>query len=143
MNAEDESTDMAVGPQQNENAGESLSAMEREIRELEDDQVRRTNAYPGASNTIGSVHQRKWYLSLDRSACGFSRTKNRWTLPLRESNAPKDGQSETRQRLPWPFYVRGADHERSVVTARRGRDVLDDEGVTGFVARKGWNPVLN
>ncbi|KAI8719423.1 LigD-N domain-containing protein [Fusarium sp. LHS14.1] len=41
---------------------EKLPAMEREIRELEDEQVRLTNAYPGASNTIGSVHQRRWYV---------------------------------------------------------------------------------
>lgn len=139
-----------VVPRQDLNADESVSAMEREIRELEDEQVRQTNAYPGASNTIGSVHQRRWYLSLDRSACGFTRTKNRWALPLGESDRPNDGpndaqsQSEThQQRLRWPFYVSDATHERSVVTARRGQDVLDDEGVAGFMSRKGWNAILN
>ncbi|OTB19100.1 hypothetical protein K445DRAFT_188985 [Daldinia sp. EC12] len=50
---------------------ETVSAMEREIREFEDEQVRRTNAYADAENSIGSVHQRRWYLSLDREACGF------------------------------------------------------------------------
>lgn len=41
-----------------------------------------------------------------------------------------------------PFYVRGPDVERSVVTGRLGQDVLDDEGVQGFIARKGWRAVL-
>lgn len=41
-----------------------------------------------------------------------------------------------------PFYVRGPDFERSVVTGRLGRDVLEDEGVQGFIARKGWRAVL-
>ncbi|KAJ4271433.1 hypothetical protein NW762_000135 [Fusarium torreyae] len=122
---------------------ENLSAMEREIRELEDEEVRRTNAYPGASNTIGSVHQRRWYLSLDRPACGFvdKRTKgrSRW-----ESHDPTDTEhKETKNgRLSYPFYVRGSDHERSVVTGRRGADILKDEGVK-FTQRQGWKPVLN
>ncbi|EEU48090.1 uncharacterized protein NECHADRAFT_75306 [Fusarium vanettenii 77-13-4] len=47
---------------------EKLSAMEREIRELEDEQVRLTNAYPGASNTIGSVHQRRCVVTGQRGA---------------------------------------------------------------------------
>lgn len=42
-----------------------------------------------------------------------------------------------------PFYVRGPDVERSVVTGRLGSDVLSDEGVQGFRRRKGWRPVLN
>ncbi|KAK1716614.1 DNA polymerase ligase-domain-containing protein [Colletotrichum lupini] len=56
-----------------------LSAVEREIREVEDEFVRRTNAYRGAENSVGSVYQRRWYLSLDREACGFERRKRtRW-----------------------------------------------------------------
>lgn len=124
--------------------GPSISAMEREMREAEDELVRRTNAYPGAVNSIGSVHQRTWYLSLDRAACGFVEKrrggKTVWTL----EDSPQSGEDRQRAGCPsWPFRVRGPDHERSVVTARLGRDILRDEGVTGFVARKGWTPVLN
>ncbi|KAK8064768.1 ABC1 domain-containing protein [Apiospora phragmitis] len=59
-----------------EEAKADISAMEKELRELADETVRRTNAYMGATNTINSVHQRKWFLSLDREACGF--IKKRW-----------------------------------------------------------------
>lgn len=41
-----------------------------------------------------------------------------------------------------PFYVRGPEVERSVVTGRLGREVLEDEGVEGFVPRRGWRAVL-
>lgn len=41
-----------------------------------------------------------------------------------------------------PFYVRGPEKERSVVTGRLGSDVLKDEGVQGFTPRRGWRPVL-
>ncbi|KAI1031427.1 hypothetical protein LB504_000458 [Fusarium proliferatum] len=59
---EDSEGDASEDVPSNTDAGtntDDLSAMEREIRELEDEEVRRTNAYPGASNTIGSVHQRR------------------------------------------------------------------------------------
>ncbi|KAH7156321.1 DNA polymerase ligase-domain-containing protein [Dactylonectria macrodidyma] len=139
--------------------GEDLSAMEREIRELEDEHVRRTNAYPGAENTIGSVHQRRWYLSLDRRACGFvqSRKKgcSRWKLDQGPGSDSHNGDMPTsstrnctdhtdvdRGRLQFPFYVRGTDHERSAVTGRRGVDIFENEGVKNFTPRKGWTPVL-
>jgi hypothetical protein len=122
---------------------EGLSAMRRELRELEDEEVRRTNAYPGASNTIGSIHQRRWYLSLDRSACGFleKRTNGRSIWELQNSREIEDEETEN-GRLSYPFYVRGSDHERSVVTGRQGADILKDEGVDKFIQRKGWRPVL-
>ncbi|KAF5562785.1 abc1 containing protein [Fusarium phyllophilum] len=122
---------------------DDLSAMEREIRELEDEEVRRTNAYPGASNTIGSVHQRRWYLSLDRPACGFveERTKNRSIRKLEDGTETENKQSDN-GRLSYPFHVRGPDHERSVLTGRLGADILQDEGVDKFIQRKGWKPVL-
>lgn len=41
-----------------------------------------------------------------------------------------------------PFYVRGPEVERSVVTGRLGREVLEDEGVEGFIPRRGWRAVL-
>jgi hypothetical protein len=124
---------------------EGISAMEREIRELEDEQVRKTNAYTGATNSINSVHQRKWFLSIDREASGFMKQRKRgrtvWVRHRIES--PHDGADSGGRSLTFPFYVRGAEVERSVVTGRQGADVLRDEGVLGFVKRKGWQAVLN
>ncbi|OIW24111.1 hypothetical protein CONLIGDRAFT_564437, partial [Coniochaeta ligniaria NRRL 30616] len=121
---------------------DGLSAMEREIRELEDEMVRKTNAYPGADNTIGSVHQRRWFLSLDRSGSGFvkQRQKGKITWVKDVGKAPEE---EEDNRWTFPFYVRGSEHERSVVTGRLGDEILRDEGVTDFVHRKGWRPILD
>ncbi|KAK1715517.1 uncharacterized protein BDZ83DRAFT_635508 [Colletotrichum acutatum] len=142
-----------------EGEDEKLSAVEREIREVEDEFVRRTNAYRGAENSVGSVYQRRWYLSLDREACGFERRsiggKRVWVLRhgndggdvngqgIKECGGRKKEEVDESGRLRFPFYVRGPDVERSVVTGRRGGEVLRDEGVEGFVRRKGWRPVLN
>ncbi|KAG6294293.1 hypothetical protein E4U46_006424 [Claviceps purpurea] len=136
-----------------------LSPTERELRELSDENVVKTNAYPGATNSIGSVHQRRWYLSLDRAASGFvphrENGKVVWTASAEDVGAEADAEANRRsninqkegpvqlQRLSYPFYVRGVEHERSVVTGRRGEEVLRDEGVQGFIPRKGWKPVLN
>ncbi|RYP61248.1 hypothetical protein DL769_007789 [Monosporascus sp. CRB-8-3] len=129
--------------------GAGISAMEREIRELEDEHVRRTNAYAGAANTIGSVHQRRWYLSLDREACGFAKRRRRggrtvWEPSSSEAGGDRDGErgEDGGSRLRFPFYVRGVEVERSIVTGRLSADVLRDEGVVGYVGRKGWRPVL-
>ncbi|KAF4951906.1 hypothetical protein FGADI_7128 [Fusarium gaditjirri] len=143
---EDSEGDASEDVPSNTNAGtnaDDLSTMEREIRELEDEEVRRTNAYPGASNTIGSVHQRRWYLSLDRPACGFveKRTKNRSVWELEDGTDIKNKQSGN-GRLSYPFYVRGPDHERSILTGRLGADIIQDEGVDKFIQRQGWKPVL-
>ncbi|RYP38997.1 hypothetical protein DL766_000637 [Monosporascus sp. MC13-8B] len=139
----------------------AVPAMEREIRELEDEHVRRTNAYAGAANTIGSVHQRRWYLSLDREACGFAKRRRGGGRAVWEpssppaaprgsgSSGPGDdhdggrGEEDGGDRLRIPFYVRGVEVERSAVTGRLAADVLRDEGVVGYVGRKGWRPVLN
>ncbi|KAJ5498121.1 hypothetical protein N7453_007172 [Penicillium expansum] len=102
-------------------------------------EIQRNNAYPGSSNTIGSIHQRRWYLSLDRQSSGFERTRN--TRGLTEIDR-KWTRKPVGQGFE-PFYVHGPDYERSVVTARRGRDVLDDEAVEEFVPRRGWRPVLH
>jgi hypothetical protein len=96
----------------------------------EDAQTRATNAYPGSTNNIGSIHQRHWFLQLDRQNSGFELDrsgggKGKW---VRGSNG---GGFE-------PFLVRGRDHERSVVTGRLARDVERDEGVEGYVGRGGW-----
>lgn len=127
------------------NDAEGISQMERELRELEDAEVRRTNAYPGAVNSIGSVHQRKWFLSLDREECGFVRTRREgrvWWERQEAADGDGDGSDAGKGRLQWPFYVRGPDHERSIVTGRLGSEVLRDEGVVGYVGRKGWRPIL-
>lgn len=90
----------------------------------EDATIRANNAYTGASNTIGSVHQRHWFLTLDRSYSGFHKVRTgTWV-----------GDWE-------PFFVLGRDHERSVVTGRTADEVLVDEGVEKFVGRKMWRPI--
>ncbi|OAQ76197.1 ABC1 domain-containing protein [Purpureocillium lilacinum] len=149
-----------VPPAEEADPAADVSALERELRELEDEHVRRSNAYPGAHNSIGSIHQRKWYLSLDRRACGFTKRRQGgkiiWerdddTEPSTEVKQGREdaaGNMEAKAggkptRLAFPFYVRGADYERSVVTGRRGEEILKDEGVTNFIPRKGWTPVLN
>lgn len=130
-------------PDAGDGAGEAgITDVERELRELEDEEVRMTNAYKGAENTVGSIHQRKGYLSLDREASRFVKGKGGWVL--RERGGGDNG----RGRLGYPFYVGGPEVERSVVTRRLGDEVLrdevlKDEGVVGFVKRKGWRPVLN
>ncbi|KAL1879964.1 hypothetical protein VTK73DRAFT_6544 [Phialemonium thermophilum] len=125
---------------------ESPSQMERELRELEDEKVRRTNAYPGASNTIGSIHQRRWFLALDKEGSGFVKRRKDGVLMWEEledkgrkklEGSIDDGDDH---RLTYPFYIRGPDHERSVVTGRLSEDIIKDEGVVGFVPRRGWRP---
>ena len=112
------------------------------MAEQEDEQVRLTNAYPGATNSIGSIHQRRWYLSMDRYASGFQ--------PLPRDNENRGGRREWVRR--WekgellgfePFYVIGRDVERSVVTGRKAEEVMADEGVeAGWVGRRGWRGVV-
>ncbi|EFQ94675.1 hypothetical protein P3342_011143 [Pyrenophora teres f. teres] len=94
----------------------------------EDAQTRAYNAYPGSTNDIGSIHQRHWFLQLDRHSSGFllensGNTRGKWV-----------GGFE-------PFIVRGRDHERSIVTGRLAREVESDEGVEGFVGRGGWTGI--
>lgn len=138
--------DLVPKGQEADNA-EKVSAMDKEIREMEDEEVRRRNAYTGAENTIGSVHQRKWYLSLDRDAVGYKRGEG-GKMVFRATDAT-DNQKEDLNggvkglRLSYPFYVKGVEDERSVVTGRRGADILRDEGVESYTGRKGWKPVLN
>jgi hypothetical protein len=101
------------------------------------------NAYPGSTNTIGSIHQRRWFATLDRVNSGFvpehdkakaGSGKKRW---VRKRNV------RTGQELGFePFYVRGPEVERSVVTGRLGKDVFEDEGVKDFVPRRGWRAVV-
>ncbi|KAF2766182.1 hypothetical protein EJ03DRAFT_298928 [Teratosphaeria nubilosa] len=97
--------------------------------EDEDAAIRSNNAYTGAHNTIGSVHQRHWFLTLDRKHSGFRKLRS--------------GSDEGRWSGPWEaFFVRGRDFERSVVTGRSADQVMEDEGVEKFVGRKMWRPIL-
>jgi len=98
--------------------------------EDKDAAIRSNNAYPGSSNTIGSVHQRKWFLTLDRKHSGFHKARQ--------------GSNQERWVGGWgePFFVRGRDFERSVVTGRSADEVMSDEGVQGFVGRKMWRPIM-
>ena len=106
--------------------------------EEESENIRLTNAYTGATNDIGSIHQRKWYLSMDRASSGFvpvrdKRTGTRtWTR-----KRGRDGTLQGFER----FWVMGRDVERSVVTGRLAKDVMEDEGVEGYIPRGLWRPV--
>jgi hypothetical protein len=101
--------------------------------------IRLTNAYPGAQNTVDSIHQRRWYLSLDRHNSGFKpistpkdiyhHAKTYWV--------PKDNTSGFEG-----FHVLGRDVETSVVTGRLAKDILEDEGVEGYVPRGRWRGVI-
>ena len=99
----------------------------------EDVQTRASNAYPGSVNDIGSIHQRHWFLQLDRQNSGFVLDKTdggKGTWIKGRNNSGFD-----------PFFVRGREHERSVVTGRLAKDVESDEGVEGFVGRGGWTGI--
>jgi hypothetical protein len=113
-----------------------------------DTQIRLENAYPGATNTIKSIHQRKWFLSLDRFACGFRPTKEIsfgrkvWERPLlRVKNGVGNGMSERGGFEP--FHVLGRDVERSVVTGRLAGEVAVDEGLVGYKPRGGWKGITD
>ena len=94
----------------------------------EDESIRANNAYPGATNSIGSVHQRHWFLTLDRRRSGFHKAHK----------GPESGS--------WigswqSFVVRGRDVERSILTGRSADEVMEDEGVERFIGRKMWRPI--
>ncbi|KAI1431829.1 DNA polymerase ligase-domain-containing protein [Xylaria sp. CBS 124048] len=156
-----EESDIPHAPAEEATEGDKdTSNTEREIRELEDEIMRRTNAYTGANNSIDSVHQRRWFLSLDRESCGFVKRRKEgqvvWeaahahtpaTSRPRKANDRKGEKGEVEDetgppRFTYPFYVRGVEEERSVVTGRLGSEIMRDEGVVGYVARKGWQAIL-
>ena len=117
---------------------ETTKQYDDEIAEQEEEQIRFTNAYPGATNSIGSIHQRRWFLSMDRRASGFEAVTGedgvkRWVRV--EDDVGGEEESEG-------FVVRGRDLERSVLTGRNADDVLQDEGVEGFVGRRGWKAIV-
>lgn len=94
-----------------------------------DEQIRLQNAYPGATNSINSIHQRKWFLSLDRTASGFTRVRDTKT----GAQTWRSGSDAVRK-----FHVLGRDHETSVLTGRKAADVARDEGLKGYRPRGGW-----
>jgi hypothetical protein len=96
----------------------------------EDASTRTNNAYPGSTNSIGSIHQRHWFMSLDRQSSGFELKKSGNEQGMWVQSEEDGGFT--------PFYVRGKEVERSVVTGRLAREVESDEGVVGFVGRTGW-----
>jgi hypothetical protein len=114
------------------------SASESESEHIKDTQTRLTNAYPGAVNSIGSIHQRRWFITLDRANSGFVRDAKSKIWKRKLQSSPDQGTLGFE-----PFYVRGPEFERSVVTGRTGNDVLKDENVDEFTPRRGWRAVLN
>lgn len=125
-----ETDDETTQPQGNQDASrQEEDDVDEAALASEDDEsatIRTNNAYTGASNTIGSIHQRHWFLTLDRKNSGFHRnpSTNRW-----------EGSWEL-------FFVRGRDVERSVVTGRNADEVMEDEGMEKFVGRKMWRAIL-
>ncbi|KAK0261512.1 hypothetical protein LTR02_002109 [Friedmanniomyces endolithicus] len=98
--------------------------------EKQDAEIRTSNAYSGATNTIGSVHQRHWLVTIDRKLSGFRKS--------RRSESVKE-----RWVGPWePFNVEGKYRERSVLTGRLAEDVMADEGIKGFVGRANWRAIV-
>ena len=135
-------------PQSLSESGREDSASDQLQDTAEDELTRITNAYPGATNSIGSIHQRRWFLVLDKKRSGFRKEGGQWVRTI-EPHFKKHILSDTPKRVPEreyggfePFFVRGADFERSVVTGRLSKEVMEDEGVQNFRARKNWMPIL-
>lgn len=114
-------------PANDDDNKENIDVAEAAMASEDEGEVMRiNNAYPGATNTIGSVHQRHWFITLDRTLSGFRKEKgsSRWI-----------GDWEC-------FHVLGRDHERSIVTGRLADEVMADDGVEKFVGRKMWRPIV-
>jgi hypothetical protein len=106
--------------------------------EEEFEAIRLTNAYVGATNDIGSVHQRKWYLSMDRASSGFVPVQDKRTgIKTWTRKRGLDGTLRGFEK----FWVMGREVEHSVVTGRLAKDIMKDEGVEGYVPRGLWRPV--
>ncbi len=123
---ESEARDTDLSVSTSTQAADGAAAAMASDDEGEDATIRANNAYTGAINSIGSIHQRNWFLTLDRRNSGFRKTRDdgRWV-----------GDWE-------PFYVRGREHERSLITGRSADQVMEDEGVEKFVGRKMWRPIM-
>ncbi|GAD94012.1 conserved hypothetical protein [Paecilomyces variotii No. 5] len=122
-----------------DDAGSASASDEEDI----DERTRLTNAYPGAVNSVGSIHQRRWFITLDRLNSGFEPASTTRSGSGKKSWIRKGNDGVNQELLGFePFYIRGPEVERSVVTGRLGKEVLEDEGVEGFTPRRGWKPVL-
>lgn len=100
-----------------------------------DEEIRLQNAYPGATNSINSIHQRKWFLSLDRRASGLTRAQDPKTgrqIWRRADDEDRGGPGFTK------FHVLGREHETSVLTGRKAAEIARDEGLISFRPRGGW-----
>ena len=112
-----------------------------------EEEIRKTNAYPGAVNSINSIYQRRWFLSLDRRASGFIPESSQRGSSEDRGNGRKrwvrKQEKGTGELLGFEaFHVLGREVERSVVTGRLAADVLRDQGVEGYVVRKGWSGIV-
>ncbi|OAP61774.1 hypothetical protein AYL99_03977 [Fonsecaea erecta] len=89
--------------------------------------IRRNNAYPGATNSINSIHQRRWFLSLDRAACGFRPTnqiafgQRVWERPRLSS--PLSGSEAAKARRSDGGAGRGEEREQEAEEEEEGRNV--------------------
>ncbi|KEF53822.1 uncharacterized protein A1O9_10223 [Exophiala aquamarina CBS 119918] len=111
-----------------------------------DERIRLQNAYPGANNSINSIHQRKWFLSLDRHACGFTPAKDPKTGQKiwrcrRRQRGDADAGADEEDAVFKKFHVLGRDHETSVLTGRKAADIARDEGLIGYRPRGGWRGI--
>ncbi|TLD35892.1 hypothetical protein E2P81_ATG02195 [Venturia nashicola] len=113
---------------------DTLAVAEASDDEAEISNIQTTNAYPGATNSIGSVHQRYWFVLLDKTSSGLLKAK---------SGQDKGKWIAEPGKCFKPFFVQGTEAERSIVTGRTSDDVMRDEGVQGFVARKRWRPIID
>ena len=115
----------------------AIASDEEGSNTLEQETIRKNNAYPGANNSIGSIHQRQWFLSLDREACGFVKERRgpdsgRWVRKLWADGTLGGFEN---------FHVMGRDSERSVVTGRLAADAMSDAGIKSYAGRKMWRPI--
>ncbi|KAI9807853.1 MAG: hypothetical protein M1825_005159 [Sarcosagium campestre] len=162
--AEDESTPDTITPLSTAAIAAAAAAAAELGEEATDELIRRTNAYPGATNSIGSVHQRQWFLSLDRENSGFERCISNGKAVWKQRRRGRSGsnssskskneaevkhdEEETRDAHGYdrdgfePFVVAGRNVERSILTGRTADDVMMDEGVQDFIGRKGWRAVI-
>lgn len=131
--ATDSDSDSGTGPTSHvaidPEAGDDDLAAAIASEDDEDATIRANNAYTGVTNSVGSVHQRHWFLTLDRTYSGFRKARS--------------GSEAGRWVGDWDaFYVQGRDAERSVVTGRSADEVMADENVEKFVGRKMWRPII-
>ncbi|KAK5090517.1 hypothetical protein LTR05_000690 [Lithohypha guttulata] len=102
----------------------------------EEEAIRAKNAYIGAVNDVGSIHQRKWFLSVDRISSGFTKQTCTSKAGFSEIQWTRRGTGGYER-----FVVGGREIERSVVTGRLAGDILKDEGVIGYVPRGLWRAI--